>query len=436
MKVFRDPVHNIIQFDKQDERLIIDLLDTPEFQRLRHIRQLGFSFLTYPGAEHSRFSHSLGVIHVMKRFIEKLSRSKEKDAKRFVEEINDQRMLALVAALLHDIGHGPFSHALERITKVRHERWTVKIITGDTMVKEVLESYRTGFSEEVAEVIRRTHSSKAVVKLLSSQLDTDRIDYLLRDSKLTGAGYGTFDLEWLINSLRLGSINGEMEVGLDLDKGKSIAEDFVMARYYMYVNVYFHKTTRSAELLVEKIFERVSELKTGGVPVEIPDDLQQLLEMGLSDEGLFHYLKLDDHIIWYFLSRWAKHDDPILSDLSKRLLNRKLYKIILRSMDWFTLMELAKNAEKSHGIPQKYLLLRDEISSSSYKDTYIMHKPHDFEGPQEQEASEQIFLFDEEGKEYELSQVSDVIKTIRNKQIIREGYYVPEYLRDAILEVD
>lgn len=168
MRTFRDPVHNIIQFDRRSERLLLDLIDTREFQRLRHIKQLGMSSYTYPGAEHSRFSHSLGVCHLMKRFIEKILTLQDEGIREYQEELREHRMLALVSALLHDIGHGPFSHALEKSTGVDHEDFSKAIISGDTDVHERLESYRTGFSREVVDVIRRTHRAKSVVKLLSS----------------------------------------------------------------------------------------------------------------------------------------------------------------------------------------------------------------------------------------------------------------------------
>lgn len=217
-------------------------------QRLRRIRQLGLSYVTYPGAEHSRFVHSLGVTHLVKRIIAQLKFSRDEQEREWLDSILANYELVLCAALLHDIGHGPFSHAIEKTTGIKHEDWTTLIINNEnTEVHQVLESFRPGFASEVANVISRIHPCRAVVKLLSSQLDADRIDYLLRDSLMTGAGYGKFDLEWLLNVITIGAIGDEPEVGLKLDKGLNIAEDFVMARYYMYRNVYFHKATRSCE---------------------------------------------------------------------------------------------------------------------------------------------------------------------------------------------
>jgi len=428
LKAFRDPVHNIILFDKDTERIILDLIDTKEFQRLRYIKQLGLSFFTYPGAEHSRFTHSLGVTHLMKRFIDKISSLKHID-KKYIEELQDNRLLALTASLLHDIGHGPFSHALEKTTKVKHEKWTIEIVLGETKVNCLLENYKKGFAREVADVIQRTHSSKAIVKLLSSQLDTDRIDYLLRDSKMTGAGYGTFDLEWMINTLRIGEVNGDTEVGLDAIKGFSIAEDFVMARYYMYTNVYFHKTTRSAELIIDKIFERASELEREE-KIDLPDDLSEILKKGLCKETIKNYINLTDNTIWHYIFLWSKHKDDILSDLCNRLLKRQFFKEVkVDNQNLFDFVSDTHRIYEEKGIPREYYLLRDEATSSTYKDPYIFQAPKKEDKDNEREASEQIFLFDKKGNSEELSNKSDLIRQIRNKKIQIERFYMPEEVK-------
>jgi len=178
MKAIRDPVHNIIYFDKKEDAILLELIDTREFQRLRHIKQLGLSSFTYPGAEHTRFAHSIGVTHLVKRFIDKICSLKEEQYRKYADELKNYRQLLLTAALLHDIGHGPFSHALEKSTGIKHERWTIEIVRGDTEINSVLQKHKID-PNEVAEIIQRTHPSKAAVKLLSSQLDADRVDGLL-----------------------------------------------------------------------------------------------------------------------------------------------------------------------------------------------------------------------------------------------------------------
>lgn len=431
MKAIRDPVHNIIYFDKDSDAVLLELIDTREFQRLRHIKQLGLSPFTYPGAEHTRFAHSIGVAHLMKRFIDKIRSLKENRFQQYIAELVDHRRVALTAALLHDIGHGPFSHALEKTTSTRHEKWTIEIIRGDTEVNSVL--HKHGINPgEVADVIQRTHPSKAVVKLLSSQLDTDRVDYLLRDSKMTGAGYGSFDLEWLINVLRIGEYNGEIEVGLDQNKGQSIAEDFVMARYYMYINVYFHKTTRSAELIVDKIFKRALELYSDN-QIVLPEDLIAVLEnKGPLGDVLRHYINLTDHTIWHFVHLWSKHPDPILNDLSHRLLNRRFFKAVpMGEMDDMEMFMKISDYSQKNQFPIDYYILKDEAKSSSYKDSYLFQTPKTGETADEREATEHILLFDHRGNGTELSNVSDIINGIRNKPISIRRYFMPEqYIQD------
>ncbi|MFV9509706.1 HD domain-containing protein [Tepidibacillus sp. LV47] len=431
MKTIRDPVHNIIQFDKREERLLLDLIDTLEFQRLRHIRQLGLTSFTFPGAEHTRFTHSLGVTHVMKRLLDKLTSLKEEHIQPFVEELKEHRLLALTAALLHDIGHGPFSHVLEKITKIRHEKWTIGILLNNTEIHQALESYRTGFAQEVADVIQRTHSSRALVKLLSSQLDADRIDYLLRDSKMTGAGYGYFDLEWLIHVLRVGEVNGEFEVGLDKDKGLSIAEDFVMARYYMYVNVYYHKTSRSAELLIDRIFTRAIELNKEG-ELELPNDLYEILVNGLTPKTIKNYLALTDNTVWFYIYQWKDHKDPILSDLCSRFVHRRLYKTVpINEMNEMVLFEKVLDLSKRKGIPYQYIYLKDEAIISSYEDDYILHNEKSID---KKVATEQIILFDKKGNHEELSNISDTIRQIRNKKIFIPRIFMPEEYIEMVLK--
>jgi HD superfamily phosphohydrolase len=434
MKTIRDPIHNIIQFDKESDALLLELIDTQEFQRLRQIKQLGLSSFTYPGAEHTRFAHSIGVTHLTKRFIDKIYGLKGEHYKKYAQELADNRMLALTAALLHDIGHGPFSHALEKTTGIRHEKWTIEIIRGDTEICSVLNKYNVN-PKEVAEVIQRTHKSKAVVKLLSSQLDTDRIDYLLRDSKMTGAGYGSFDLEWMINVLRIGEHNGETEVGLDLEKGFSIAEDFVMARYYMYANVYFHKTTRSAELLIDKIFTRAHELYQEKEDIELPVDLIHILsKKGQLNETLQNYINLTDNTIWYFVTLWSKHKDSILNDLCNRLLRRRFFKsAYVPEMSHMEFWQKVFEYSSKNNIPMKYYFLVDEAKSSSYKDSYIFQTPKVDEKEGEREASEQIILFDNKGNGVELSNISHIINGIRNKKISIGRYFMPEEYRKDIL---
>ncbi|MDD4592060.1 MAG: HD domain-containing protein [Parabacteroides sp.] len=440
MKVFRDPVHDIISFDKAQEKYILDLIDSKEMQRLRRIRQLGLSSYTYPGAEHSRFAHSLGTAFLMKRVMGRLYSVRNKQEKQWLQEVFDNRDLVLCSALLHDIGHGPFSHAIEDVMGIKHEVWTMQIINNpDTEVHKILETYKSGFAKEVADVIARVHPCEMAVKLLSSQLDVDRFDYLLRDSLITGVGYGKFDLEWMINTLTIGLVDGVPEIGLDLDKGLSIAEDFVMARYYMYKHVYFHKTTRGAEIITRKILNRAKALIISK-EIECPPYLDVLFLSKPEDKEkyLSSYLELDDNILWYWFHQWVNSDDKLLSNLCGRLLNRKLLKS--RDISGINVVNLLSHLKVLEKSPYGDLIEVDNPSTSSYKDPYISKRTRtETDGIEEdkehREATEQIFLFDISKKHFELTRKSPIIFAIRDQTIEQERLHYPVELQGTVAEI-
>ncbi len=425
MKSFRDPVHNLIAFRDQDH-LILDLINTREVQRLRRIRQLGLSNIAYPGAEHSRFVHSLGVAHLMQRFLDDPLR--DVDAM-FQTGVKEYRLLAIASALLHDVGHGPFSHAIESVTNERHEKWTTALIRSpQTEIHQVLEGHESGFAEQVAQVIDRTFvPSRAIVKLLSSQLDMDRTDYLLRDALMTGAGYGSFDVEWLLHVMRLGEVDGEPEVGLDLVKGKSIAEDYVMSRYYMYLHVYFHRMTRAAEVLVEKLLARAKEVHAYE---QMLPAVKHLLEGSLrtSDpQAIKDYLKLDDGILWTAMHIWEDHPDPVLRDLSARLLHRRLFQAIDLSDDDHALSVRSAllSIARQKGVEPEYYVIHDRADSSAYKDDYITAPKQKSGNLTLPTPSQNVFLFDDAGRAHDLSKESFVVEAVRNRHVIVKRMMCP-----------
>src|SRR5689334_3704856 len=197
-RIYRDPVHNIIRLrtDSDEGELMMRLIDAAEFQRLRRIKQLGLGLYTYQGAEHSRFTHSLGAFHLMTRVLDRLSESHEIKT--------EDRVAVRAAALLHDIGHGSFSHVMEKVLNFHHESWTVQVILSqDTVVGRLLRSYSERLLTRIGAIIEGKFQPAALGQLVSSQLDVDRMDYLLRDSLMTGAKYGIYDLEWIINALAI-----------------------------------------------------------------------------------------------------------------------------------------------------------------------------------------------------------------------------------------
>ena len=246
-KVFKDPVHRYVHVRDQ---VIWDLIKTREFQRLRRIKQLGTTYLVFHGAEHSRFNHSLGVYEIVRRIVDDVFKGRP-------EWDEDERLLVLCAALLHDLGHGPFSHAFENVFETDHEYFTRQILLGDTEVNAVLRRVANDFPEKVAQVIEKTYPNELVVSLISSQIDADRMDYLQRDAYYTGVSYGHFDMERIMRVMR------PRENGVVIkESGMHAVEHYIMSRYQMYLQIYFHPVSRSAEVVLNHILKRVKVLCT------------------------------------------------------------------------------------------------------------------------------------------------------------------------------
>jgi HD superfamily phosphohydrolase len=424
-KVFRDPVHNLIGFDKERDALILELIDTPQVQRLRHIRQLGVTSLVYPGATHTRFSHALGTAFLMKRVLEHFHELNPPPALQRI--LDDHRELLLAAALLHDLGHLPFSHLLEEFTHIPHEDWTVRIVSDPTSaVHAVLVRANPNYPQQIVQLFQRTFQPAFAVKLLSSQLDVDRMEYLLRDSLCTGVTYGYFDVNWLIHSLRLVEQRDDWELALDLRKGLHAAEGYVLARYYMYQQVYHHKTARAADVMVRKILQRASELLHAGYDLAVTPALKRLLTdptaLTLED-----HLRLDDTVIMTALQRWCESRDSILSDLTRRFWERRLFKTLEMPLEEFTawsaqLRELVARA----GFDPEYYLVLDRVSDDPYTDRYLWSS---------REVGENIFLVNDADELIELSQASDVIAALRNKTFSQDRLCFPEELRRPILQL-
>ena len=243
-KVMRDPVHGYIHVHHQ---IIWDLINAKEFQRLRRIHQLGGTYQVYHTAEHSRFSHSLGVYEVVRLMIETIEDLKEALSAK-------EQIAVLCAGLLHDVGHGPYSHAFESVTDVDHELITTRIILEDTDINKILKSYDETLPELVSSIIDHTAPRQLLTQMISSQLDADRMDYLLRDSYFTGVSYGEFDLHRILRTLKL--VEDRLVIK---ESGIHAVEDYIMARYQMYWQVYLHPTSRSFEVILQALFKRMSE---------------------------------------------------------------------------------------------------------------------------------------------------------------------------------
>jgi len=389
---------------------------------LRHIRQLGVTSLVYPGATHTRFSHALGTAFLMKRVLEHFH---ELDPPPTLQRIlDDHHELLLTAALLHDLGHLPFSHLLEEFTHIPHEDWTVRIVSDpDSAVHAVLVRANPSYPQQIVQLFQRTFQPAFAVKLLSSQLDVDRMEYLLRDSLCTGVTYGYCDVNWLIHSLRLVEQRDDWELALDLRKGLHAAEGYVLARYYMYQQVYHHKTARAADVMVRKILQRASELLHAGYDLAVTPALKRLLTdptaLTLED-----HLRLDDTVIMTALQQWHESNDSILSDLTRRFWERRLFKTLAMPLEEFTAWEgqLRETAARAGFDPEYYLIL-DRASDDPYTDRYLWAT---------REVGEHIFLVSDSNELIELSQASDVIGALRNKTFSQDRLCFPEELRDSI----
>lgn len=387
-KVFRDPVYGYVHVYDQ---LIWDLIQTKEVQRLRRIKQLGGTYMVFHTAEHSRFSHSLGVYEMARRIIRALMHQET-----VLSE--EERLLVLSAALLHDLGHGPFSHSFEAVFSVRHELFTERIIMEDTEVNRVLEAYQKGFAKKVRDVINKTYPNPLVINIISSQLDADRLDYLLRDAYFTGAPYGEIDVERILRTMRV--VNNKIVYKVS---GMHAIEDYLMSRYQMYWQVYLHSAGRSFDLVIQRMLHRVRELIFEGY--EFNCHLGAIKDLFLEEEpSVETYLKFDDSTILYYASLFAEEKDPILSDLADRFINRRLLKEVHYTPSDETHEKLKQIREYmiELGINPDYYLLTD----------HSVKTPYDYYGHKTNCLPDCIELLMRDGSIQEISEVSTIIKGI------------------------
>ncbi|MGE7933220.1 HD domain-containing protein [Viridibacillus arvi] len=404
-KVFKDPVHRYIHVRDQ---VIWDLIGTREFQRLRRIKQLGTTYLVFHGAEHSRFNHSLGVYEIVRRMVDDVFKGRP-------EWDESERLVVLCAALLHDLGHGPFSHAFEHVFDLDHEEFTRHIIMGDTEVNQVLSRVAANFPSKVSNVIAKTYENKQVVSMISSQIDADRMDYLQRDAYYTGVSYGHFDMERILRVMR----PREDQVVIK-SSGMHAVEDYIMSRYQMYWQVYFHPVSRSAEVILTKILHRAKALsETGYKFLHEPTHFQAFFDKNIELED---YLALDESILLTYFQLWIREADPILSDLSRRFVNRKLFNYVEidPAKDYQKLREL-ENLFRKAGIDPQYYLVLDSSSDL----------PYDFYRPGEEEERLPIHLLMPNDETRELSRSSDIVDSISGKRRTDHKLYFPE---DILLE--
>lgn len=356
-KILNDPIYGFITVPHPT---VLRLIDHPWFQRLRYIKQLGLSHLVYPGALHTRFHHALGAMHLMGQAIATL-RSKG-------HSISAEESLgAHIAILLHDVGHGPFSHTLEHslVEGIGHEGISA-------VVMDALNEQLDGALTEGIRIFRGEHPKRALHQLVSSQLDVDRMDYLNRDSFYTGVSEGVIGGDRIIKMLEL--VDDRLVVE---EKAIYSIEKFLVARRLMYWQVYLHKTVVAAECMLQEALRRARTLASSGTPVFGSPALRRFLSAAhtrkdFDDPAVLHdFLKLDDHDIMGAVKVWADHPDKVLSTVCKDLVERRTYRIRLQDTPWEPerIAHTKEAVAKKLGVPLElcdHFVLTDKVVNSAY----------------------------------------------------------------------
>lgn len=437
----RDPLHNLIVFntDHQLERMLWQALCSRPFQRLRRIKQLGFSELVYPGATHTRFAHSVGVFHIAR---ELMGIVRERAGE---ERWEAREHTALAAALVHDVGHGPFSHAFETVGKelglklADHEQMSDLLIREGELA-EILKDMGSGFANDVADMIKKEGRQTVHNAVVSSQFDADRLDYMRRDRLMSGSQHSAIDFTWLLANLEIESV----PVGVDEEKFDDVptfvigpkaihaAEAYVLGLFQLYPTVYFHKATRGAEKLFAELLVRLVKLVQDGSlrKVGLPDN-HPLVQFARSPEDIDTAMKLDDTVVWGALSQLREAEDELIKSFAERLQDRKLFKcldiraLVHHEIDpkngrdpqhivqinkccakvLLKLQELKERKKETDGIP---ILLTDEASRSPYKT-----------GGGSRGPVEQINVRTEGGALIDLKQRSDVVAGLQDFKLTR-----------------
>jgi uncharacterized protein len=424
--ILRDPVHGLVSFESEEESIIPALLEARELQRLRRVRQTGLASLAYPGADHTRFAHAIGSACVMTRLIRRL-RAIHESLPYWQRMTTERARDALAAALLHDVGHGPFSHLFEQVLPQarRHEAWTSEIVLDpSTDVNRILKRFDATLPERVANLVQGKHELTFLAKAVSGTFDVDRCDYLLRDAHATGVSYGSFDLDWLLRSLRFGvpSNGAAPPLAIDGAKGIPAIESFLLARLFMFQQVYFHKTERASEWMLSRILERVGRLTQDGVRLgATPPAVSDIAVNGQTTLG--EYLKLDDATLWVALASWCDASDPVLSDLCSRFYRRDLFKTYELFGEQATpagrlqALQTARDIAEQAGLDPEVYVGLDAASTVAFDD-----------------SEDPLTVVFPNGKSRALSDVSFLLGRLRSERMERVRLVFARELREQVLE--
>lgn len=413
----RDPLYGLIVFGGETDgdargidRIAWNLINTPEFQRLRRIRQLGFSEFVYPGATHSRFAHCVGAYHTARGIMAVIRRRHDGQFDAYRAQV------ALLGALLHDVGHGPFSHVFETVCRdlglaKNHEDWGREVIEGDTKVNRVLRCVDPRLPNDLAALLRDDLPKDIYATVVSSQLDADRLDYIQRDRLMTGVQFGHVDRDWLFDCMEVGEVTVEAEAdGREAEvtqvpclylnhKGIQVGEEYLEARLRMYTMVYMHKTTRAAEMMLGELLRTAQKAGLLGGP------LQRFFKS--ADPSLPLYLDLDDSSIWATVTSLKSSKDERIANLAARILNRDLYKC-------FDIGRMASDGNLRLQFQSKINDHFGQDNRKFLKDDHAvqLYKAYDF---QAQDALKKILVKPEpdSGEPRDIENISEIVQALR-----------------------
>ena len=452
VKRIRDPVHGLIKFEIDHEinpvdAVAWDLINTSEFQRLRRVKQLGVSEFTYPGATHTRFAHSIGVFHVARQLMKVVQRDiplAKRDERR--------ERVSCLAALLHDIGHGPFSHAFENAEKARlpkheykdHEDWTAELICRkDGKIRQIIDE---GFGKEqcvpdqIAEMLRG-EKQDLYSSVVSSSFDADRLDYLRRDRLMTGSGAGAIDFEWLLDNLRVVEVpvllgeDPEEDAGVTIqvfafdEKAIQAAESFILARFHLYSQVYTHKATRGIEQMLTQFLRIFSEEARKGRSgcLSVPENHPLRAYYAADPPNLNHYLALDDAVVWSAIELSEKEGEGMIRDFAQRICSRKVLKCV--SIDMV-------NPEKADIARKNFV--EEKIKYQTNKSVFVDRpKLSIYQDPNKESVKphKKVYIQRDGHKVVDIASLSKPVKALLDEQDILRYYFINQDEREQVLKI-
>jgi HD superfamily phosphohydrolase len=449
IKRIRDPVHGLITFDfsKEVDKAAWRLINTPEFQRLRRVKQLGVSEFTFPGATHTRLSHSIGVFHLARRLMEVAERYVPSD-----QLSQSRKRTALLASLLHDVGHGPFSHAFENAEKARlpkeqyrdHEHWTAELIQRrDGEIRRILKEDFGGdgsIADDIAKMLKGDQPD-LYSSVVSSSFDADRLDYLQRDRMMTGSGAGAIDLDWLLDNLRVVDAPVSSDESPDDPGGETVqvfafdekalqsAESFILARFHLYSQVYLHKTTRGIEKMLTAFLLAFSQEAAKGSKADlaVPKDHPLRTYYTKATPDLKCYFALDDAVVWSAIEVSAAKGKGAIRDFAARICSREIMKGLAIDMVNPQPNDVARRKfidQNMKGELDKSVF-EDRAPLSIYKDpSKETVKPH-----------KRVHIRREGGRVVDITSLSKPIAALYQEQEILRYYFVNENDRKKVLNV-